>query len=90
MFNPSLWRTGPLTASVLVRESVICRELPSFLSDTDEVKESVPKEIFRKRMGWERKGDGTEGGRTVKEEQERGGRERRGKKRGFHFLVQLR
>lgn len=69
MFNPSLWRTGALTASVLVRKSVICRELlPLFLSDTDEVKESVPKEIFRKRTGWERKGDGTEGGRTVKEE----------------------
>lgn len=49
MFNPSLWRTGPLAASVLVRKPVICRELPSFLSDTDEVKESVPKEIFRKR-----------------------------------------
>ena len=76
MFNPSLWRTSPLAASALVRKPVICRELPSFLSDTDEVKESVPKEIFRKRTGWERKGDRTEWGRTVKGEQERRGMKR--------------
>lgn len=72
MFNPFLWRTGPLAASVLVRKPVICRELPSFLSDTNEVKESVPKEIFRKRTGWERKGDRTEGGTGEEREGEEG------------------